>query len=342
LKMRLPAVLALISVAIAKSNGNGARKSVAFLASDLHPQVVAENLAVVEDEWRAEAASFVACGAGSNSSDCGAARSAFQRSCSTVLDAVVKASNGDRHRVQEYMGIVCDQAALHGWHKDGCDELALSLVGAMIYDANGNREYLDTSKACGGFWANFSAGERLRLDQEERERAAFEKTLEDERVAMESKAEEQRVEAEKKAAAVLEEDRQRQEQEERATAAEEAKRKAEEAAEARRLEKEEAARQAEEAKQRAEEARLKLEKAQAAAEEEAARQAEEAKQRAEEARMKLEKAQAAAEAATRAHHELLAKANLSNGSNITKILAVPNATNGTNTSTNTTSVNVSK
>ena len=38
--------------------------------------------------------------------------------CSTVVEAVVKASSGDRSHVKEYMGIVCGEVELSGWHQD--------------------------------------------------------------------------------------------------------------------------------------------------------------------------------------------------------------------------------
>ena len=38
--------------------------------------------------------------------------------CSTVVEAVVEASSGDRSHVKEYMGIVCGEVELSGWHQD--------------------------------------------------------------------------------------------------------------------------------------------------------------------------------------------------------------------------------
>ena len=54
--------------------------------------------------------------------------------CSTVVEAVVKASSGDRSHVKEYMGIVCGEVELSGWHQERCSELALSVFNAMSDD----------------------------------------------------------------------------------------------------------------------------------------------------------------------------------------------------------------
>ncbi len=54
--------------------------------------------------------------------------------CSTVVEAVVKASSGDRSHVKEYIGIVCGEVELSGWHQERCSEFALSVFDAMSDD----------------------------------------------------------------------------------------------------------------------------------------------------------------------------------------------------------------
>lgn len=229
----------------------------------MQPEVVAHTLFKVEDEWRAQAASFAECNetltAGSDLSDCGSATGAFQKSCATVVDAVVKASSGDRSHVKEYMGVVCGEAQLSGWHQERCGELASSVFDAMSDDNYENRENFNVANLCGGFWSRFTVEEKTRVDQEHAEREAAEKKVEEERVEAEKKAEEERVEEEKKAAALAADETKRREKEEAEARALEAKRQAEEAAAALKAKKEEAEKQAEEAKR-------KMEEAQAAAE----------------------------------------------------------------------------
>lgn len=248
--MRTNFAFTFISTVAAKSSVF--TKSKSFLASDLQPDVVAHTLLQVEDEWRAQAASFAECNVtlseGADLSECGSATSAFQKSCSTVVEAVVKASSGDRSHVKEYMGVVCGENELSGWHQERCSELASSVYDAMSDDNYENRENFNVANLCTGFWSRFTVEEKARVDEERAEREAAEK-----------KAEEERIEAEKKAAALAAEEQKRREKEAAEERAQEAKRQAEEAAAALKAKKEEAERQAEEA-------RHKMEEAQAAAE----------------------------------------------------------------------------
>lgn len=250
--MKTNFICSVACVAAAKSSSAFANSKRAFLASDLQPEVVAHTLLKVEDEWRAQAASFAECNAtlmaGAEMSECSSATSAFQKSCSTVVDAVVKASSGDRSHVKEYMGIVCGEVELSGWHQERCSELSQSVYEAMSDDNYENRENFNVANLCTGFWSRFTVEEKARVDQERLEREAAEK-----------KAEEERIDAEKKAAALAAEEQKRKEKEEAEEKAKEAKRQAEEAASALKAKKEEAERQAEEAKH-------KMEEAQAAAE----------------------------------------------------------------------------
>jgi len=246
--MRVSLICPVASVATAVVSNS----QKAFLAVDLQPEVVAHTLLKVEDEWRAQAASFAECNAtitpGGDTSDCGSATGAFQKSCSTVVEAVVKSSSGDRSHVLEYMGIVCGEVELSGWHQERCGELSKSVFDAMSDDNYENRENFNVANVCAGFWSRFTVEEKARVDQEQAEREVAER-----------KVEEERIEAEKKATELAAEEQKRREKVEVEQRAQEAKREAEEAAASLKAKKEEAEQQAEEAK-------TKMEEAQAAAE----------------------------------------------------------------------------
>merc|ERR1712151_801590 len=126
-----------------------------------------------------------------------AASKAFEKSCGTVVSAVNQASSGDRVAVTEYMGDVCGQSVLAGWHKERCQSLALTISGAMTANNYENREDLDVSKLCKGYWSKFAAEEAARVAKER----ADEEARRVARVAEEKKLAEQRAEAAKKAAA---------------------------------------------------------------------------------------------------------------------------------------------
>jgi len=224
-----------------------------FLAANMQPDVVAHSLVKVEDEWRAHASDFAECNVTAPATQCGDAQNAFEKSCSTVVSAIVQASTGDKNRVEEYMNIVCSREELTGWHQQRCTELASAVSTAMVYDLPGNREYLQPSTVCTSFWSRFSVQEK---DRVEKERAEAAKEAE----IRAQKEEAERAEREKKAVEEAAEAKRRHEKElEEAKKAEE-KRQAEEAAKQLAAQKAEAERQAEEAKH-------KLEEAQAVAEE---------------------------------------------------------------------------
>lgn len=248
------ATLFLLASAQATGDVRTSRRSQAFLATDMQPQIVAHTLLRVEDEWRSQAAAFAECNAtltdSSDATDCNGAPSSFQKSCSTVVSAVVQASSGDRQVVSEYMSDICGEAELSGWHQERCGELASAVHESMLDDNYENRENFNAGSLCAKFWSRFAAEEKTRVDQERAERAAEEKKAEDERVAAEKKAAEEAAEEEKK-----------REKDEAEAKAAEAKRQAEEAAAALKAKKEEAEKQAEEAKKKMEEAKLAAEEA---------------------------------------------------------------------------------
>lgn len=214
-----------------------------FLAADLQPDVVAHTLLSVEDQWLAQAAES----ARSNST---VSSGAFQKSCSTVVTAIVQASSGDRKRVKEYMDTVCSQTQLQGWHQNRCQDLAVAVAGAMVYDQGGNREYVSSASVCTNFWSHFIVEEKTRAEQERVDAADHAKDEES-----------KRLQAEQEAAAIAADEKRRQETEDAEKKKEEAKQQAEEAAAQLAIKKAEAERQAAEAKQQLEEAQKVAEEA---------------------------------------------------------------------------------
>jgi len=119
----------------------------------MQPAVVAKALMKVETEWGAQAAAFYDCNATVvEGEDCNAPAEAFQKSCMTVVSAVVEGSSGDRGIVGEYMGDICGQPALQGWKQERCQSIAEELAGAMTEDAAENRDHFDGANLCLGFW----------------------------------------------------------------------------------------------------------------------------------------------------------------------------------------------
>jgi len=245
---------------------------------NMRPDVVAQTLVRVEEEWRKVAADFTE----SNSSTATGAPGTFAKSCATVVSAVIQGSGGDRNVAKEYMTNVCSQKVLEGWHKLRCSALATAITEhAMKADAYANRQMLDPKKVCSGYWGIFVEAEKQREAEEAKLRAEQDKI----RAEQEKKAAEEAAEAKKKADA---------------EAKAEAERRAKEEAERQEKEKKEKAkRDAEEAHERAEEAKKRA----AEAAERLAEKKAEAEKVAEEAKKKLEEAAKA----EKEHQERLAE-----------------------------------
>jgi len=153
-----------ISGATALSAGRG------FLAqnAEMQPDRVAKTLMRVEQEWRSQAIAFSECSAGE---DCSGAAAAFQKSCSTVVSAVVQASSGDRDNVVEYMHDVCTEIAEKDWRHGRCTDMGKLIAATMKQDAYENRENFDTAGLCTKFWARVSKEEAARVEQEQKAQA---------------------------------------------------------------------------------------------------------------------------------------------------------------------------
>merc|ERR1719230_2049010 len=148
----------------------------------MHPDVVAESFASVEDEWRAQAREYADC-TSSNGTDCSGSPKAFQKSCALVSKAMVGGSSGDNAVVTEYMSFVCNSTKLEGWKKEGCVSFAAAVDKIMSGDNYYNRNELNVTNLCGTFWSKFSAEEEAREAAERAAREAERKKREEEAAA---------------------------------------------------------------------------------------------------------------------------------------------------------------
>jgi hypothetical protein len=162
-------------------------KQQSFLSNGMQPDVVAHTLSHVEDEWKAQAATFAECNGTSSTEGCADAPSAFEKSCSTVVAAIIQGSSGDRGVAKEYMQDVCGQSFLSGWHQAQCNALALAVHDDMTADKYLNRNNFNSGKLCGKFWSSFVEKEKARVQQEKADREAAEKK------AAEEAAEQERI-----------------------------------------------------------------------------------------------------------------------------------------------------
>lgn len=145
-------------------------RGVLSVAGTMQPEAVARTLAKVEEQWQAQALQFNECNstaAGPEDAEkCAEPANAFQKSCSTVAEAVVKASNGDRAVVGEYMADVCGQPELQGRQRVRCQLLGTFLAQGMDDDSYTNRENLNAAKLCQGFWLRVAFEETKQGQQE--------------------------------------------------------------------------------------------------------------------------------------------------------------------------------
>jgi len=164
-------IVTLVLVGVRQSDANiqhirGSHKN-DFLkfGGAMQPTVAARTLSKVESEWRSEALLFAECQA-DHHADCGRLQSSFQKSCGTVVNAVVAASSGDRDTVNEYMGVVCNEIDLKDWKHERCHSFAQAILNTMTADQYENREHLNMQGLCHGFWARMSSEEGARAAQE--------------------------------------------------------------------------------------------------------------------------------------------------------------------------------
>lgn len=185
-------IITFVLVGVGQSNADiqqlrGSHKQdFSKLGEAMQPTVAARTLSKVESEWRSQALLFAECQA-DNHSDCGRVQSSFQKSCSTVVTAVVAASSGDRDTVNEYMDVVCNEPELKDWKHDRCQSFAKAITNTMTADNYENRERLNTQSLCLGFWAHVSSEEAAHAA---RERALQIKRIEEEHALVVKRAQE--------------------------------------------------------------------------------------------------------------------------------------------------------
>lgn len=184
--------LALLAAPAAAYSTNGQ----AFLGNGMQPEVVARTLSHVEDEWKAQAAVFAECDEtnnlpGATIVNCADAPSSFDKSCKTVVGAIIQGSGGDKDVAKEYMADVCSEKTISGWHQTQCNTLAVAVQTSMSADKYANRESFDSSKLCTGFWSKFLGEEKQRQSKEKADHEAAEKQAAEEAAAEEKKAEEE-------------------------------------------------------------------------------------------------------------------------------------------------------
>jgi len=223
------AIFALVGSAGA---ANVSPRNVAFLAATKHeagmmPDVVAHSLVAVEDEWQAKAVLFNECkaqGTQEARSDCMDAKMSFEASCSKVVQATLEGSSGDREDAHEYLDDVCDQKVLDQWHKDTCLGFTEAVAGAMTQDSFDNREHVDVSHLCSGFWSKFLDVEAKRAEAEAKAKAETEKVKAEAKAKADAEA---KAKAEADAKVAAEEAANKAEADAKAKAEAEAKAKAE-------------------------------------------------------------------------------------------------------------------
>jgi hypothetical protein len=135
-----------------------------FLSAEMQPEVVAKTLSRVQDEWRLQAQVFTQCELTESPEnaikDCDDTPSEFVKSCSIVVDAVVKGSSGNPEVMKEYMGDVCSQTTMAAWHQTSCVALAKAIKLKMPDNSYSNRNSFPTGAVCDDFWLQFLAEQK--------------------------------------------------------------------------------------------------------------------------------------------------------------------------------------
>jgi len=193
------AVLLTLVASVAKGASWGTlRNDRAFLGASMQPEVVAKTLSHVEDEWKAQARAFIKCELSENNEaqirDCDDTPSSFEKSCATVVSAVVQGSSGNPKVLGEYMGDVCRQKTMASWHQTSCVALADAINMKLTASHYDNRINFQAKPVCDDFWAHFLV-EQKRVH--EQELAAIKKQEEIAAAAAAKEAKEAQAQAEK-------------------------------------------------------------------------------------------------------------------------------------------------
>jgi len=155
-------LVALLPVAaILRGTSNNMDLTVAL--SDMHPEQVGNLLHTVELKWEEARASSLR-----NLTDENAGLEDMVKSCSKVAKAIIAGSDGDKDKVVEYMNDVCAAS-----ESEQCKPFASGIEGSMTDDAEVNRNDLDLSKFCQGFWSGPVTGAAKVLAQKASEEDAL-------------------------------------------------------------------------------------------------------------------------------------------------------------------------
>jgi len=205
-------ILCLTASMVASVELRGRRKQGMHSGTAMHPQVVAEALRKVEDEWFQYATVRVECDG--TDDDCAGDFKAFESSCDDVVMSIIHGSSGDSSVVREYMSDVCGESVLPAdWHHDRCRSLSDTLISSMSVDPASNREHFDSKATCTGLWTQLQGDAKAQAELYLAAREAAEKEQAAEAAAEAQAAEEQarleKEEAEKVAEAKVAEERAR-------------------------------------------------------------------------------------------------------------------------------------
>jgi len=205
--MRVIALTFALSAASAAALG--AFRSNVFLGSEMRPDMVAQTLKKMEDEWKAQAHVSAECKTQSGLRVCDEASKAFHNSCSKVVRAVMLGSQGDSAKVSEYMTTVCSQKTISGWHRSVCGFVGQSMVAKMSANAADNREnhVAKADATCDGLWVRFveEQTEQVAIEAQAKAKAEAEAKAKAEKEAKEKAEKEAKEKAEKEAKAKAEE-----------------------------------------------------------------------------------------------------------------------------------------
>lgn len=136
----------------------------------MQPDIVAGLLGQVEHTWLQAHRRVLRGEITSNVS-----KAAMVQSCSKVADAVTQGSGGSAATVSEYMKIVCTRSKVPAADRKMCQQFAKEIVTYMQGDDRFNRDELNMTTFCVGFYKNVEA--EAAEEQEIRDRAAQEQKL---------------------------------------------------------------------------------------------------------------------------------------------------------------------
>lgn len=202
-----PIIALNLAALVTTATAYGGLRNNAFLGSGMRPDVVAQTLVHVMDDWKAQAH---VCALPATQEGCKQASSAFDNSCGKIAHAIVQGSVGNVVDATEYMNDVCGQRSIFGWYQTGCASLKQAITGTMTTDVLHNREHFPVMDTCGHLWKSF-LNEQKELHKKDIEEQEAQEKKEAELAAEEAKK--AAAEAEAKAKAEAEAEKQRKAEE---------------------------------------------------------------------------------------------------------------------------------